>query len=161
MKKTLIIAVFAALCSTLAYAQPRSIGANLGSGIGFSYQHGFGESNMLDVAANVPIIFGGIGGHVTYDWINPFGASFDNVWDGKGEWNWFMGVGGAGGVYGWDFAHWYAGAAGHVGVEYNFWFPLQLSVDWRPCIGVDNWNDKVGFGLGGLYGVSLGVRYKF
>lgn len=159
MKKTLLIAFAAIFCATLAYAQPRAIGANLGSGAGFSYQHGFGEKNMLDVAANVPLIYGGIGGHVTYDWIDPFNAPVP--WNEKGEWHWYMGVGAAGGAYGWDFGHWYAGVAGHVGIEYDFWFPFQLSLDWRPCLGVDNWSDKIGFGLGGLYGISLGVRYKF
>ena len=97
MKKYLLIAVLA-IASITAYAQPRSIGANLGSGLGFSYQHGFGEANMLDVAVNVPVIGGawGIGGIVTDDWIDPFGATVP--WNNKGEWHWYMGVGAAGGI---------------------------------------------------------------
>ena len=97
MKKLLFVALLA-IASITAYAQPRAIGANLGAWSSFSYQHGFGESNMLDVAANVilPINSGfGVGAHVTYDWIDPFGATFP--WDKKGEWHWFMGVGGSGG----------------------------------------------------------------
>lgn len=164
MKKILFVAVLA-IASLTAYAQPRAIGANLGSGLGFSYQHGFGDANMLDVAVSVPVLGGwGIGGKVTYDWIDPFGATVP--WNEKGEWHWYMGVGGSGGIYGFQNPNWYAGAAGHFGIEYDFWFPFQLSLDWRPTIGVvgnhANNGGGIGFNLLGLYdGISLGVRYKF
>ena len=158
MKKFLFIAVLA-VASLAAYAQPRAIGANLGGGIGFSYEHGFGESNMLDVAVSVPVINGfGVGGHVTYDWIDPFNAPVP--WNEKGEWHWYMGVGGSGGIYGFKSPFWYAGVAGHIGIEYDFWFPFQLSLDWRPSIGVSNAASNW-FNIGGLTGISLGVRYKF
>ena len=167
MKKSLILAAILAVVSVgAAVAQPRAIGLNLGSGSGISYQHALGESNMLDISANVPVLFDGlgIGGIVTYDWINPFGTAVP--WEYKGAWNWYLGVGGSGGMYGLFSSeapnYWYAGVAGHVGIEYQFWFPLQLSLDWRPTIGVDNTADHLGFGLNGLYsGISLGVRYLF
>jgi len=158
MKKFLFIAVLA-VASLAAYAQPRAIGANLGGGIGFSYEHGFGESNMLDVAVSVPVINGfGIGGSVTYDWIDPFNAPVP--WNEKGEWHWYMGVGGSGGIYGFSSPAWYAGVAGHIGIEYDFWFPFQLSLDWRPSFGVSNYYSNW-FNIGGLTGISLGIRYKF
>ncbi len=167
MKKLYIVAVMAIVSVAYAAAQPRAIGVNLGGGLGFSYEHGFGEKNMLDVAVSFPLagLFDnhyGLGANITYDWIDPFNAPVP--WNEKGEWHWYMGVGGAGGVY--NFAnptHWFAGVAGHIGIEYDFWFPLQLSLDWRPSFGVSNWNegDKVNFDLHGLYGISLGVRYKF
>lgn len=170
MKKLLLVAILAVAGIAAAVAQPRAIGLNLGTGNGISYQHSLGEANMLDVAVNIPLQFGGeslgfgIGGIVTYDWINPFGTAIP--WNNKGEWNWYLGVGGSAGAYGIFSTKtpncWYAGVAGHVGVEYQFWFPLQLSLDIRPTIGVDNTKDnKVGFGLAGLYNVSLGVRYLF
>lgn len=164
MKKILFIAVLA-MASVMAYAQPRAVGVNLGSGLGFSYQHGFGEANMLDVAVSVPVLGGwGIGGKVTYDWIDPFGATVP--WNEKGEWHWYMGVGGSGGIYSFTAPDWYVGAAGHFGIEYDFWFPLQLSLDWRPTIGVVGYHGDKGGGFGfnllGLYdGITLGVRYKF
>ena len=82
-----------------------------------------------------------------------------------------MGVGGSGGfafplesgTNGW----WYAGVAGHVGIEYDFWFPFQLSLDWRPSLGVAfdeptfNKNGGYGFNIPGLFGIQLGIRYKF
>ena len=165
MKKYLLVAVLA-VASLAAYAQPRAVGVNLGAWSSFSYQHGFGETNMLDVAANVilPINSGvGVGGHVTYDWIDPFNAPVP--WDQRGEWHWYMGVGGSGGFVfpmgdysGW----WYAGVAGHIGIEYDFWFPFQLSLDWRPSIGVGTQSGNIGFNLPGLWGgIQLGVRYKF
>ena len=166
MKKLLLIAVLAVAGVAAAVAQPRAIGLNLGTGNGISYQHSLGEANMLDVAVQVPVLTEGLGlgGIVTYDWINPFGTAIP--WDYQGTWNWYLGVGGSAGVYGLlstEYAnHWYAGVAGHVGIEYQFWFPLQLSLDLRPTIGVDNTADKLGFGLGGIYsGISLGVRYLF
>ena len=50
-------------------------------------------------------------------------------------------------------------------VEYDFWFPLQLSIDYRPTLGaglVDagNLGTQAGFYYD-IFGLSLGVRYKF
>ena len=175
MKKILFVVLLAA-ASITAYAQPRAIGANIGANFGFSYQHGFGESNMLDVAAYVPWASGlypggiwwGLGATITYDWIDPFGATVP--WNEKGEWHWYMGVGGDGGVCfppvaGSVWSGW-VGAAGHIGIEYDFWFPFQLSIDWRPSIGVALAGAEgrvgAGFNTPGLYnGITLGVRYKF
>lgn len=162
MKKLLLVAFVAMFGALTAVAQPRAIGGNVGAGIGFSYQHGFGEKNMLDVAATIPFVNWGVGGHVTYDWIDPFNTSFP--WDKKGEWHWAMGVGGAGGIYGFSDVAWYVGAAGHIGVAYDFWFPLELSVDWRPSIGVlGNHDGSFGFNVPGLYAgnITIGVRYLF
>lgn len=166
MKKSLILTTILALvCVGSAIAQPRAIGVNIGSGIGISYQHSFGETNMLDVAANVPILFQGlgIGGVVTYDWINPFGTAV--TWTHQGQWNWYLGVGAAGGMYGLFSTEaanvWHVGVAGHVGIEYQFWFPLQLSLDWRPTIGIAG-DNGIDFNTNGLYdGITLGVRYLF
>lgn len=170
MKKSIFLAAAMFVFGvTTALAQPRAIGGNLGPDFGFSYQHGFGEKNMLDVAVNVPLIYGiGVGGKVTYDWIDPFNTAFP--WSYKGEWHWYMGVGGGTSVWfpynNSGYTWWNVGVVGHIGFEYDFWFPLQLSVDWRPQVGVSNYDyfgngNPVGFDLGGLYGLSLGVRYKF
>lgn len=166
MKKSLLLTAFVAVIGiATAYAQPRAIGLNLGPWSSISYQHGFGDSNMLDVAANIilPINSGlGVGGHVTYDWIDPFGATVP--WNEQGEWHWYMGVGGSGGFNfgtGNNDSWWYAGVAGHIGIEYDFWFPLQLSVDWRPSIGLAGKNG-IDFNYGGLWGgLGIGVRYLF
>ena len=95
-----------------------------------------------------------------HDWVNPFGTAIP--WNNKGEWNWNLGVGAGLGIYGFRAPLFYVGAVGHVGVEYNFWFPLQLSVDYRPNLGIVAGSGGAGFNTTGLYsGITLGVRYLF
>ena len=81
-------------------------------------------------------------------------------WTPRGEWGFYAGPGASVGV-GFNGGASIA-VAGQVGLEYTFWFPLQLSVDLRPQIGV--WlNNGAGFYTGGLYGFvpCLSVRYRF
>ena len=159
MKKSLILAAILAVISVgSAVAQPRAIGANIGYGIDLSYQHSLGEANMIDVSVNVPF-FEGIGATATYDWVNPFGAVIP--WDYEGQWNWNLGVGAGLGIYGFNAPAFYAGVVGHVGISYDFWFPMQLSLDYRPNIGIVG-GEGLTFNTSGLYsGITLGVRYLF
>ena len=98
----------------------------------------------------------------TYDWIDPFGATVP--WNEKGEWHWYMGVGGAVQMAWSNPGLGFIGAAGRFGIEYDFWFPLQLSLDFRPTLGVafPYSGDGAAFGYD-VYasGIGLGVRYKF
>lgn len=159
MKKILLLAVMAVASISLAVAQPRAIGGNVGYGVDFSYQHGLGEKNMVDLSVNVPA-FAGLGATCTYDWINPFNTSIP--WDKKGEWCWEMGVGAGLGMYGFKYPIGYAGVVGHIGVEYHFWFPMALSVDYRPNFGVAFDKSAAVFNTPGLYtGITLGIRYLF
>ena len=159
MKKSLILAAILAVISVgSALAQPRAIGANIGYGIDLSYQHSLGEANMIDVSVNVPFLEG-IGATATYDWVNPFGAVIP--WDYEGQWNWNLGVGAGLGIYGFKVPAFYAGVVGHVGISYDFWFPMQLSLDYRPNIGIVG-GEGLTFNTSGLYsGITLGVRYLF
>ena len=158
MKKLLLIAILAVAGIAAAVAQPRAIGLNIGYGLDVSYQHSLGQSNMIDLSVNIPA-FAGIGATATYDWVNPFGTQIP--WNNKGEWNWNLGVGAGLGIYGFKAPSFYVGAVGHVGVEYNFWFPLQLSLDYRPNLGVVLGNGAH-FNTSGLYtGITVGARYLF
>ena len=159
MKKSVILVAILAIVSIgSAIAQPRAIGANIGYGIDLSYQHSLGEANMIDVSINVPF-FEGIGATATYDWVNPFGAVIP--WDYEGQWNWNLGVGAGLGIYGFKAPAFYAGVVGHVGISYDFWFPMQLSLDYRPNIGIVG-GEGLTFNTSGLYsGITLGVRYLF
>ena len=159
MKKSFILAAILAVVSVgVAVAQPRAIGANIGYGIDLSYQHSLGEANMIDLSVNVPF-FEGIGATATYDWVNPFGAVIP--WDYEGQWNWNLGVGAGLGIYGFKAPAFYAGVVGHVGISYDFWFPMQLSLDYRPNIGIVG-GEGITFNTSGLYsGITLGVRYLF
>ena len=157
MKKILFVAVLA-LASIMAYAQPRAIGGRLGYGVEVSYQHGLGEANMVQLEVGVPA-FNSLEAACTYDWIDPFGAAVP--WNEKGEWHWYMGVGGALATN-FNFNAGFVGAAGRIGIEYDFWFPLQLSIDFRPTLGVVFGNGGAAFGYD-VYagGLGIGVRYKF
>ena len=159
MKKLLLVAILAVAGFAAAVAQPRAIGLNIGYGLDVSYQHTLSKTNMIDLSVNIPA-FHGIGATATYDWVNPFGTQIP--WNNKGEWNWNLGVGAGVGIYGFKAPWVYAGVVGHVGVEYNFWFPLQLSVDYRPNIGIVAGQGAVGFNSTGLYsGITIGARYLF
>lgn len=184
MKKFIIVCAATLLAVVAVNAQPRAIGGRVAYGVGFSYQHSMGLDNMISVDVDFPEYSGGIGAAATYDWIFPITA-----WTQKGEWNWYAGAG-AGFGFAWPVVEKHEvagiktrtsaggfniGVAGRIGVEYNFWFPLQLSVDWRPVIGpCVGWaTTKVGdqlsrdskwdFNYGGLYAsaICIGVRYRF
>lgn len=192
MKKFIIVCAATLLAVVAVNAQPRAIGGRVAYGVGFSYQHSMGLDNMISVDVDFPGYNGGIGAAATYDWIFPITA-----WTRKGEWNWYAGAG-AGFGFAWPVVEKHEvagiktrtsaggfniGVAGRIGVEYNFWFPLQLSVDWRPVIGptiiwsnVTNSGDlsgtglqakdhstAVGFSTGALYAsaICIGVRYLF
>lgn len=49
-------------------------------------------------------------------------------------------------------------AAGDIGVEYNFDFPLLLSLDFRPEVGLVGYKN---FDNGFDFDIALGVRYQF
>ena len=162
MKKYLFVAILAVI-SVMAYAQPRAIGGRLGYGAEFSYEHTMDEKNMVSLEVGVPG-FSSLEVACTYDWIDPFNAVVP--WNEKGEWHWYMGVGGAL-VSGFQFNAIGAGVCGRFGIEYDFWFPLQLSIDFRPTIGAVVGRDANGNVAAAaaydLYhaGLGLGVRYKF
>lgn len=88
------------------------------------------------------------------------------VWNIEGGFNWYAGVGA--GIGSWsvdkkygDYSGSYFLAAGDLGIEYNFDFPLQLSLDFRPELyfgGGDGFNDfHDSFGPD----IALGIRYKW
>ena len=161
MKKVLFVAVLA-MASIMAYAQPRAIGVRLGYGAQVSYEHALGSSNMISLEVGVPY-FAALEASCTYDWIDPFGAAVP--WNNRGEWHWYMGVGGAFQTTWTNPGAMIIGAAGRIGIEYDFWFPLQLSLDFRPTLGVAipyGGSGKAGFGYD-VYGsgIGLGIRYKF
>ena len=162
MKKYLFVAVLA-LASIMAYAQPRAIGVRLGYGAEVSYEHTVGPG-MVSLEVGVPG-FASLEAACTYDWIDPFGATVP--WNEKGEWHWYMGVGGAAQWSWYAMNAGFVGAAGRFGIEYDFWFPLQISIDWRPTLGVMlGSNGQGGIGVAFAYdlycgGLGLGIRYKF
>ncbi|MGN0235039.1 MAG: hypothetical protein ACI4BD_01820 [Paludibacteraceae bacterium] len=216
MKKRFLLAAMAIVATTMVAAQPRSIGGRLSYGIEITYQHNLSSDRMITLDAGFPGFFVNgfnIEGVVTHDWLNPFNTKIP--WNNKGEWNWYMGVGGGldlwwhgdkssyGDGYGYNsgdaekkpamqteamlnsvryfYSHYNIGVAGRIGVEYNFWFPMQIAVDWRPMFGLgisststtlaysDGSNEKTRdtgayFSYGGFYGgntFAISIRYLF
>ena len=193
MKKSFIIAAIALVCGTMAYAQPRAIGGRLGWNEAFVYQHTltdktFIEANVgvfgvgYDTKANV--FSGGIHVDFIHEWI-----WLTPNWTERGEWNWFAGVGAnvgwlwsdlhpvkdnTGFVANYNAQPLMAGAVANIGLEYTFWFPLSLAVDYRPTfgalIGKDAGSTMMSDGttvvpfrfyMGGLFDIAISVRYRF
>lgn len=167
MKKIILLAAALVLAAATVSAQPRAIGLRLGAGDGVSYQHTLGN-NMLSIDADIPGLgfgFFGVGATATYDWLNPFGTSIN--WTPRGEWNWYLGVGAEAGM------NWipngytdhifdtqiHVGVAGRAGLEYTFWFPLQLAVEWRPAFGPSFNNTRVNAEEAGKYKTDVKVGY--
>ncbi|MSP84901.1 MAG: hypothetical protein EXR18_03630 [Flavobacteriaceae bacterium] len=82
------------------------------------------------------------------------------VWLIEDGFNWYAGVGGGLGTYSNNTANnssrTFLFAAGDIGIEYNFNFPLQASLDLRPEIGGNGYFEN-SFGID----IALGIRYKF
>ncbi|MBQ0016887.1 MAG: hypothetical protein KBT04_07890, partial [Bacteroidales bacterium] len=132
-----------------AMAQQHNIGLRLSGVYGFagevSYQMPL-NNNRLELDLGLHNFEGWNYIHVSgvYQWL----------WNIMGGLNWYAGVGANVGLYTGDESGLGLGVAGQVGIEYDFDFPLQLSIDFRPNIGLDGHS---GFGWGGI---CLGVRYR-
>ena len=131
------------------------VGDNDGFGTEVNYQRALGDNNRLELglgwrdAAN----FNAYRLTGIYQW----------VWNLEGNFNWYAGAGAAVGSFDFDTnsgfddtSTFFVNAAGNIGIEYDFNFPLLLSLDFRPEIGLLNdVDDSFEFDL------ALGIRYQF
>jgi len=128
------------------------LGSNNGFGYEISYQMKLNSENRAEfnlgwrTSNNVSAMkLNGL-----YQWVWPLEQGF----------NWYAGVGGGLGTYSNSNINGSSGtfifAAGDIGIEYNFDFPLQASLDLRPEIGGNGYFEN-------SYGtdIALGIRYKF
>lgn len=91
-----------------------------------------------------------------YQWVRPIDGIF----------NWYYGAGGGLGSVDFDDVPGYDKdddglflfAAGDIGIECNFDFPLLLSLDFRPELGIIGYN---GFSDNFDFDIALGIRYQF
>lgn len=165
--KKIIIALFAVFAfSGMIMAQSdyqNHLGIRFGAGNGTSAEVSFQKAlsvNRLELDLglhSVSDIYNYINLSGFYEWTMPI----------SGGLGWYAGVGANLGAffYNEDMKEYLGykngfglGLAGIVGVEYNFSFPLQISLDVRPVWHLVGNNDFLGFGWGG---VALGVRYSF
>lgn len=158
MKKIFLVAAAILGLAIAATAQPRALGARLGYGVEASYQHTFQGADFME--ATVGLFGTGFNATASYNYMlaQPY-------WTDRGEWGIYAGPGASIG-YGIDLKHevynFNVALVGQVGIEYTFWFPLQLSIDLRPQIGLA-FGDGVHFYQNGLLGFTpcLSVRYRF
>ena len=149
MKKIILVAALVLGFAVAASAQPRAIGLRGGWGAELSYQHGFGADFLqADLGLNT---FDSVHGSVVYNFMIAQPA-----WTSRGEWGFYAGPGASVGLGLGEANYFSLGVAGMVGLEYSFWFPLQLSLDVKPTLGF-------GFNHGFHWGVmpAFGVRYRF
>ena len=152
MKKIILIAAMVLGFAVAASAQPRAIGLRGGWGAELSYQHTLGENFLqADLGLNT---FNSVHGSAIYNFMIA-----QPSWTSRGEGGFYAGPGAAVGMSfgtGNNDGYFHVAAAGMVGLEYTFWFPLQLSFDVKPTLGF-------GFNHGFHWGVmpALAVRYRF
>ena len=163
MKKLFLATFMVAGFAFNAQAQEISknaIGLRLGDNDGFgaevSYQRRLSENNRLELDL-------GWRDSRYYDAVKLVGL-YQWVWNIEGGFNWYAGVGGGIGTYDGDRRYFndrdnsgtYLVAAGDIGIEYKFDFPLQLSLDFRPELYFgDDFGDDFG------PDIALGVRFTF
>jgi len=161
MKKYTLVICILVLSATLSAqsSAPRALGIRFGGGDGveaeISFQNYIGGNNRLEFDL----------GLFEDDWNDGFKFTLLYQWVGNidGGLNWYIGAGGSLGALdvnednkNWDKDFddgFFLNADGQLGIEYNFPFPLQISLDARPEFGLIN--DDFDFGYG------LGVRYAF
>lgn len=136
-----------------------ALGVRLGSNDGFgaeaSYQRKLSGNNRLEFDLGIR----------NSNYINALklAALYQWYWKIENGFHWYAGVGG--GVGSWKYDRdkkddngSFGFVAGDIGIEYDFDFPLQISLDLRPEIyfNADTYRDN-------NYGsdIGLGIRYRF
>lgn len=162
MKNLVLVVAFVLVAIVSINAQDISkhaIGVRLGDSDGFggeiSYQHALSDNNRVELDL-------GFRNHKHFDAFKLSGL-YQWVWNIDGGFNWYAGVGA--GIGSWSIGNDYPGDGdegiflnldGDIGIEYNFDFPLLVSLDVRPEIGiVGDYGDDADFDI------ALGVRYQF
>ena len=156
MKRLILIALFA-LFASVTGAQPRTLGVRAGLEYQASYQHTLSErGHFLEVDLGYQLISTTVNVACAYDFIvaRP-------KWTQKGQWGVYVGPAVKAGFAGVGYC---VSAGAQIGLEYTFEFPLQISIDTRPAVGVAVINRQASFygGESSLGGVPcLSIRYRF
>lgn len=160
MKKLLLSTILLLGLIHFANAQDQSennLGLRLSSNDGFgteiSYQRKLTSVNRfeIDLGWKSAEKFSAVKLTGLYQWI----------WNIDQGFNWYSGFGGGLGnwnstITGNNGSGNFLYAAGVIGIEYNFDFPLQLSLDLRPEFGGNSYNET-----NFRSDLALGIRYKF
>ena len=151
MKKAFVIILSALVFTVAASAQPKALGLRGGWGANLSYEHYLGGENFLEVD-------GGLWGVKAIDFCANVSYNFMIArpnWTPRGEWGFYVGPGVS--VNTWYDAENHrainVGLFAQIGLEYTFWFPLNLSLDIRPGWGFLERRP--------VYYPALAIRYAF
>ena len=134
-----------------AQKMEKAIGLRFGYGGEISYQQPLGNANRLELDLGLNAYGFGLNG--VYQWVWDLSSLADGF-------NWYAGIGASvGSFYFGSIVNsprvLNVGILGQVGMEYNFNFPLQLSLDYRPGF----------YFLNSFYptydGICLAARYRF
>lgn len=156
MKKILLTVVAIFAMSTMANAQIQDLGARIGGGQGYGAE----LSTMWGLGGNRLELDLGWGNHDhhsnlsltgVYQWTGDIGSGF----------SWYAGFGARVAMWSWENGYHNGDTdialalVGQAGIEYNFSFPLQLTLDIRPNFWLIpessfHWGD-----------IALGIRYRF
>lgn len=159
--KKILLTLTLAVAGLTAQAQ-ESISQNA-IGLRFSHNDGFGPEVSYQRLLNS-------GNRLEFDLGWRQSNNFDSfkltglyqwVWNIQGGFHWYAGFGASVGSWKHEYGNFKDSGAivaldGNIGVEYNFDFPLQVFVDFRPEIYLTDYHDN---NFGPDFG--LGARFKF
>ena len=165
MKKIILAFVAVAFLSGSAMAQ-WNIGARINDGWGlgaeFSAQKALSDQNRIELDLGLSW-WGASYSHYMYTSVTGIYQWTFNIVGGFG---WYVGPGAQIGLYTYNYDDGYytdhdsylrLAAVGQIGLEYNFDFPLQLTVDYRPGVDLLGFNGHGAF----VHSYAVGVRYRF
>lgn len=162
MMKRFFLILTLAVMSFAASAQVRSVGVSIGPFEGVSLQHwvyGTDDFFQLDLGYQVGVPMpGSMRMTATYNMI-----LMQPEFTAEGVWNFYVGPGVQLGSGFRTLKALSLGAVCQVGLEYQFWFPLALSVEARPNIGVCISQDRFKYDVDGLFGLipTISAKYMF
>ena len=156
MKRLVLITSFV-LLALVAAAQPRALGVRVGMEYQASYQHTVAErGDFLEIDMGYQLITTTVNVACAYDFMVA-----KPKWTQKGQWGVYVGPALKAGFAGVGYC---VSVGAQIGLEYSFEFPLQISIDTRPAVGVAVINRTASL-YGGESTIGavpcLSIRYRF
>jgi len=147
MKKLLFCILFAICTMTIVNAQSKALGLRFNSvgSVEASFQTYLSDATRLELDLGLgteSVIYGA----AIYQWVMDLSQLASGF-------KWYAGIGGGALIHDSGIG---LGFLGNLGLEYNFDFPLQLSLDIRPGFYFGDYGSGFGFGGG-----AFAIRYKF
>lgn len=151
MNRKTISLLLTVLFTTVLSAQitEKAIGLRFGTGGELTYLHPVGQNNRMEFDLGLTPQSTGLTG--IYHWVKDLSDWTEGMY-------WYYGPGATIGISESKYTNQLMlGVSGQIGLEYRFEFPLQLSLDYRPCYYLIR-----PYGSGGSYAdICLSARYRF